>query len=110
MSRIATTVRNSGRRTVLRGVQYCCFSDIVMLPVAERRSTSVIRRRIVLPSMAKTMFMSVKTTEGESSDPFRANVETDYPRDLFPRDTCTNVRCSLLGVALLVCMARIGKY
>ena len=66
-------------------------------------------RRILLPSLAKAMLMSIKIIEGESSYPARANTATDSMRSLFPTDACTNVSWTSLGVALLVSMDRLGK-
>ena len=55
------------------------------------------------------MLMLIKTTEGESSDPSRANFATDYLRDLFPTDACAKVSWTLLVVAILVSMSKLGK-
>ena len=62
-----------------------------------------------MPSVAKAMVVSIKKTEGESSDPSRVNTATDSPRDLFPTDACMNVSWTFPGVELLVSMARLVK-
>ena len=53
--------------------------------------------------------MSIETTEGELSDPVRANAATDSPRGFFPTDACANVSYTFPGVALLVSMEILGK-
>ena len=53
--RIVDSVRNGGRRTVLREVQSLCFLDRARLPAAARRRTSAIRRRILSPYAAKVI-------------------------------------------------------
>ena len=55
MWRIASSVRNGGRRTALRGVQSHCFFEHARLLAAAQKRTSVIGRRILLPYTAKAM-------------------------------------------------------
>ena len=88
----------------MRGFQYCQFFDLARLPTAALRSTSVIGRRILSSSMEKTMLMLIKTTEGEFSDPARANVAMNYLRDLFPTDVYADVSCTSPVMAILLSM------
>ena len=103
--RIAAYVRDGGRGTELRSVQYCCFFDLARFPMAAQMIISVIRRRILLPSMGKAMLMSIKTVEIELSDPDKANAAMYSQRYFFPMNTCANVSCNSPGVTLLVIMA-----
>ena len=55
------------------------------------------------------MLTLIKTTEGELSDPARANALTDYSWSIFQTDVCTNISFTSPDVALLVSMERLVK-
>ena len=110
LSRISASVKNDGRRTALSGAQSLCFLDPTRSPSAARKITSAIGRRILSPAMEEAMSELIETEVNRLSDPSGANVVTDPPRDFFPMDRFANVSCALLGMELLVGMARLGKY
>ena len=85
MSPSVTTVsvRNGGRSKVFLDVQLRGFLDFARSLVAARMRTSVIERRIFLPSLAKARLMSINTTVGDSRDPARAKAVT-----IFHKGTC----------------------
>ena len=109
LSRISASVKNGGRRTMLRGAQSLCFLDLAGLPAATWKSTSVIGRWILSPVMSNVMLALIKTAVGESSDYIRENLVTDPPRDLLPMDACANVSCMSPGVALSARIEKSGK-
>ena len=108
-SRIFASINNGGRGAALCGVQSLWFLYLVRLLAAVLTITSAISRRILSLYITKEVLMSIKTIEGESSDPSRANYVTDFPRDLFPTYAWANVSGTLTGVEILVSMAIIGK-
>ena len=99
----------AGGGAALCGVKSLWFLYLVRLLAAVLTITSTISRRILSPYITKEVLMSIKTIEGESSDPSRANYVTDFPRDLFPTYAWANVSGTLTGVEILVSMAIIGK-
>ena len=102
-------VSNGGRRTAFLGVQYQSFFDFARSPTAVQRRTSVVGRRIFLPSLAKVHSISIGTMVGALRDPVRAKAVAVLPRDLFPMDTCVYVAWISPGVALLASTSRLGK-
>ena len=107
--RIAASVRNGGKSTAFRGVQSLCFFDRARLPVAARRRTSMIVRRILLLSMAKEISILREITESDIRSPARAKTTTYSPRDLFSMSAWPNFNRISPGMALLVSIATLRK-
>ena len=109
LSLIDASVKNGGRRTALRGVQYTCFLELTSFLSAAQRSTSAIGKQMLSPSTVKEMLTSIETTEGEWSDSAKENAAIDFPKDFPLKDACVNVSCTSPSKMLLVSMVRLEK-
>ena len=83
---MTASVRNGGRRTTFRDVQYLRFFHCVRLKLVAQRRTSVTRRWIFLPVIEKMHSTLMETTIEGSRYPARAKALRVSLRDLLPAD------------------------